>query len=108
MYLIIDIPEEVPSLSHTESKEVTDSFDSKICEVIKSQSVGRHRGSSIPPIAWFASHLSELDAQLAALQKIADGLEADFHNSRMVNMNHVFLFYLLIFVMTACDLINWP
>ncbi|XP_029025275.1 ciliogenesis and planar polarity effector 1 [Betta splendens] len=88
-----DVAEEVPSLSHIESnrysgpvvpQEVAESFDSKISQVIKSQSAGPHRAASTPPAAWFSSHLSELDVQLNALQKIADCLEADFHNSRML------------------------
>ncbi|KAM9306622.1 LOW QUALITY PROTEIN: ciliogenesis and planar polarity effector 1 [Pholidichthys leucotaenia] len=37
----------------------------------------------LPP-TWFSSRLSELDAQLAALQNIADHLEKDFSQSRML------------------------
>ncbi|XP_029372415.1 ciliogenesis and planar polarity effector 1 isoform X2 [Echeneis naucrates] len=57
--------------------------DSKICQAMRTQSVGPHTSSS-PPVVWFSSRLSELDTQLAALQKIADHLEMDFSNSRML------------------------
>nr|XP_046231509.1 ciliogenesis and planar polarity effector 1 isoform X2 [Scatophagus argus] len=88
-----DIPEESLSLSHTEPsmnperiilQELPDPSDSEICQAIKTQSVGPHSVSSPPPTVWFSSRLSELDAQLAALQNIADCLEMDFSNSRML------------------------
>lgn len=110
VYSTIDIPEESPSLSHGESsrdaekvipQDTADSFDSEICQAIKSQS-GPHRASSTPSTAWFSSRLSELDAQLVELQKIADYLERDFINSRMVHTHAVFVSILLIFVMIAC------
>lgn len=68
-------------------QDLVDPSDSGICQAIKTQSGRPHSTSSTPPTVWFSSHLSELDAQLAALQNIADCLEMDFSNSRMV---HVF------------------
>ncbi|XP_069569860.1 ciliogenesis and planar polarity effector 1 isoform X2 [Brachyistius frenatus] len=94
-----DIPEESPSFSHVEAstvseripppdRDVVDPSASEICGAIKTQSVSAHRASSSPSIVWFSSRLSELDVQLAALQNIADHLEMDFSNSRMlVNTN---------------------
>ncbi|XP_070707145.1 ciliogenesis and planar polarity effector 1 [Pempheris klunzingeri] len=86
-----DIPEESQSLSRIEPNldpgRITprvDPSDSEICEATKNQSVGPHGASSTPPTVWFSSRLSELDAQLAALQNIADYLERDFSNSRML------------------------
>ncbi|XP_054468861.1 ciliogenesis and planar polarity effector 1 [Anoplopoma fimbria] len=88
-----DIPKESPSLSQIESnrnperilqQEMIEPSDSEICQAIKTQSVGPHSASSTPPTVWFSSRLSELDAQLAALQNIADYLEMDFSNSRML------------------------
>ncbi|XP_045922847.1 ciliogenesis and planar polarity effector 1 isoform X1 [Micropterus dolomieu] len=88
-----DIPEESPSLSLIEpnreperitSPDMVDPSDSEIGRVVKTQSVGPHIASSTPPTVWFSSRLSELDAQLAALQNIADYLEKDFSNSRML------------------------
>ncbi|XP_076614742.1 ciliogenesis and planar polarity effector 1 [Chaetodon auriga] len=88
-----DIPEELPSLIHIEPdvdperitpQHLADPSDSGICQAIKTQSVGPHSTSSTPPTVWFSSRLSELDAQLAALQNIADCLEMDFSNSRML------------------------
>ncbi|GAA6217096.1 uncharacterized protein C5orf42 homolog [Lates japonicus] len=87
-------PEDSLPLSHIEpntdqetvtSQDVADpTLDSTICRAIKTQSVGPHTASSSPPTVWFSSRLSELDAQLAALQNIADYLEMDFSNSRML------------------------
>ncbi|XP_008284693.1 uncharacterized protein C5orf42 [Stegastes partitus] len=90
-----DIPEESPSLSHIEPSRVSeriapqdtgivDPSDSQICQAIKKQSVAPRGASSSTPTVWFSSRLSELDAQLAALQNIADHLENDFSNSRML------------------------
>ncbi|XP_051268723.1 ciliogenesis and planar polarity effector 1 isoform X1 [Dicentrarchus labrax] len=88
-----DIPEESLSHSHIGTdmdperitpQDLVDLSDSEICRAIKSQSVGPHSASSTPPTVWFSSRLSELDAQLAALQNIADYLEMDFSNSRML------------------------
>ncbi|XP_034751796.1 ciliogenesis and planar polarity effector 1 isoform X2 [Etheostoma cragini] len=90
-----DIPEESPSLSHIEltrdperiPPQDMDGYpsNSEICQAIKTQSVGPHRASSsTSPTVWFSSRLSELDTQLAALQNIADYLEMDFSNSRML------------------------
>ncbi|XP_034403492.1 ciliogenesis and planar polarity effector 1 [Cyclopterus lumpus] len=87
-----DIPEESPSFSHIEhnrdpgrilQQEMGELSDSEICRAIKTQSVAPHRAST-PPTVWFSSRLSELDAQLAALQNIADYLEMDFSNTRML------------------------
>ncbi|XP_073334518.1 ciliogenesis and planar polarity effector 1 [Pagrus major] len=90
-----DIPEESPSLSHMEPNKGAETStpqdmeypsDSEICQAIKNQSVGPQiaSSSSTPPLVSFSSRLSELDAQLAALQNIADYLEKDFSNSRML------------------------
>ncbi|XP_071321560.1 ciliogenesis and planar polarity effector 1 [Trachinotus anak] len=83
-----DIPEDSTLLSliepNTDPERITpqdtgDPSDSEICQAIRMQ-----RASSSPPAVWFSSRLSELDAQLAALQNIADHLEMDFSNSRML------------------------
>ncbi|XP_040012827.1 ciliogenesis and planar polarity effector 1 [Xiphias gladius] len=71
-------PERIPP------QDMADPSYSEIFRAIKMQSVAPHRASSSPPTVWFSSHLSELDAQLAALQNIADYLEMDFSNSRML------------------------
>lgn len=98
----LDIPEESPSLRHIDHdrdperitpQEAEDPSVSEICQAIKTQIVGRHGASSTPPTVWFSSRLSELDAQLAALQNIADCLEMDFSKSRMVHKHVVFLIY---------------
>lgn len=47
------------------------------------------RTSSKPSTAWFSSHLTEMDAQLAAVQKIADSLEKDFSNTKMVQNSDI-------------------
>ncbi|XP_060918031.1 ciliogenesis and planar polarity effector 1 [Labrus mixtus] len=87
------IPEELPSCSHYEpvrvseiitSQDIEDPSDSEICQAIQSQSIKPHSASSTLPTVWFSSHLSEMDCQLAALQNIADNLERDFSNSRML------------------------
>uniref|UniRef100_A0A3B5A294 Ciliogenesis and planar polarity effector 1 n=1 Tax=Stegastes partitus TaxID=144197 RepID=A0A3B5A294_9TELE len=100
----LDIPEESPSLSHIEPSRVSeriapqdtgivDPSDSQICQAIKKQSVAPRGASSSTPTVWFSSRLSELDAQLAALQNIADHLENDFSNSRMVHKHVCFCLY---------------
>ncbi|XP_023193921.1 protein JBTS17 isoform X1 [Xiphophorus maculatus] len=61
-----------------------DSSASEICRVIKAQSLVPDRAPSAPATAWFSSRLSDMDSQLAALQNIADNLEKDFSNSRML------------------------
>lgn len=106
--LSIDIPEEPPSLIHIEPirhperitpQHMVNPSDSEICRAIKTQSVGsQSASSSSPPTVWFSSRLSEMDAQLAALQNIADHLEMDFSNSRMVHKHSIFI--LLILLMT--------
>ncbi|KAM8829024.1 ciliogenesis and planar polarity effector 1 [Spinachia spinachia] len=78
-----DIPEESPSLSDIQ-QETVERYDSEIFEAVKPRSVGPRGASPTPPTVWFSSRLSELDAQLAALQNIADNLEMDFSNSRML------------------------
>ncbi|XP_041826553.1 ciliogenesis and planar polarity effector 1 isoform X3 [Melanotaenia boesemani] len=62
---------------------MVDPSDSEICRAIKTQSVLPERASFSPPSDSFSTRLSELDAQLTALQKIADHLEMDFSNSGM-------------------------
>ena len=81
-------------------QDLVDPSDSEICRAIKSQSAAPPSASSAPPTVWFSSRLSELDAQLAALQNIADYLEMDFSNSRMVYQHFVFVFILIILLMT--------
>ncbi len=81
-------------------QDSTDPSGSEIFRAIKTQSVGPRSPSSTLPAVWFHSRLSELDAQLAALQNIADYLEMDFSNSRMVDKPVAFLFILLITLMT--------
>ena len=39
----------------------------------------------VPPIVQASARLSEMDAQLAALQRIADHMEMEFANSRLVS-----------------------
>ncbi|XP_034064419.1 ciliogenesis and planar polarity effector 1 isoform X2 [Gymnodraco acuticeps] len=88
-----DIPEESLSLGHIEPsrdperfspQHMVDQSDSEICRALRTQSVGPHSASPPTPAVQFSSRLSELDAQLAALQNIADCLEKDFSNSRML------------------------
>ncbi|KAM7368998.1 hypothetical protein PAMP_013298 [Pampus punctatissimus] len=88
-----DILEESPSLSYIEPnwdpervapQDGADLSDSEICQAIKIPSAEYDDSSYKPPTVWFSSRLSELDAQLAALQNIADYLEMDFTNSRML------------------------
>lgn len=98
---VLDILEEPTSLSYIEpnwdpervaSQDIVDPSDSEICQAIKIPSAGLSSVSHSPPTVWFSSRLSELDAQLAALQNIADYLETDFTNSRMVHMHFIFIF----------------
>lgn len=114
----LDIPEESPSLSHIEPnmgakrstpQDMAYPMDSEICQAIKNQSVGPQSASSsfTPPSVSFSSRLSELDTQLAALQNIADYLEKDFSNSRMVNKPCLFLYFLFVLLMTP-RFNNWP
>ncbi|XP_034565265.1 ciliogenesis and planar polarity effector 1 isoform X2 [Notolabrus celidotus] len=90
---LTDIAEESPSCSHIELRreperitlgDIEDPSDSEICQAIKRQSIKPPSSSSTPPTVWFSSRLSELDAQLAALQNIADFIEVDFSNTRML------------------------
>ncbi|XP_028274109.1 ciliogenesis and planar polarity effector 1 isoform X3 [Parambassis ranga] len=92
--LSTDIQNENPLCSDTEHgvserntpchSVAVDQSDYEICRAIKNQSVVPQRDSSSLPTVWFSSRLSDLDVQLAALQKIADDLEKDFSNSRML------------------------
>ncbi|KAM9841669.1 LOW QUALITY PROTEIN: ciliogenesis and planar polarity effector 1 [Aulostomus maculatus] len=91
--MLPDIPEESPSFNdmdpNREPENVTppdavDPFGFQIVNAIKRPSIGRHSESSSAPTFWFSSPLSKLDSQLAGLQKIADSLEKDFVNSRML------------------------
>ncbi|XP_017266224.1 ciliogenesis and planar polarity effector 1 isoform X3 [Kryptolebias marmoratus] len=86
-----DVPAASPSFSHNsrvserltlQNNVMVDLSDSEICRTIKAQSVVRTHSS--PPTVQFSSRLSELDAQLAALQNIADNLEMDFSSSRLL------------------------
>ncbi|KAM4532203.1 ciliogenesis and planar polarity effector 1 [Fundulus diaphanus] len=90
-----DFPEASPSFSHSEPSSVAeriglqedasvDSSGSEVCRAIKAQTRGPSRAPTSPSAVWFSSRLSELDSQLAALQSIADHLETDFSNSRML------------------------
>lgn len=107
----LDVPEESPSLSHVEPNReaeriaafdsIEDPFDFEICRAIKTQVIGPHAASSISPAVQFSSRLSELNTQLAALENIADCLERDFSNSRMVNKNILLLFILIVLLMTS-------
>lgn len=86
--------DELPWLSHIEPKRdsegvAAEEVKSEICREIKSQVVAPHRASAKPSTAWFSSHLTEMDAQLAAVQKIADSLEKDFSNTKMVQNNNI-------------------
>lgn len=71
-------------------ERIKDPQDSQMCGATKTQIVGPPGASSIPPTVWFSSHLSQMHAQLAALQNIADSLK-DFSSSRMVHKNDVLL-----------------
>ncbi|XP_047229174.1 ciliogenesis and planar polarity effector 1 isoform X4 [Girardinichthys multiradiatus] len=90
-----EVPEASPSFSHSESSgaaerialqddAMVDSAESEICRATKAQRLVPDRAPSSPSSVWFYSRLSELDSQLAALQNIADHLEMDFSNSRML------------------------
>ncbi|XP_028317922.1 ciliogenesis and planar polarity effector 1 isoform X2 [Gouania willdenowi] len=57
---------------------------SEVCKAIM-ESAAPHRSSfSSNPTVWFSSRLSEMDAQLVAIQNIADHLENDFSNTSML------------------------
>lgn len=58
--------------------------DPELCQAARSPFVGSQDVSLKRPAVLFSSRLSEMDAQLAALQGIADSLETDFSNTRMV------------------------
>ncbi|KAK2819157.1 hypothetical protein Q5P01_024718 [Channa striata] len=88
-----DIPEKPRSISLIKAdrepervapQDMGETAGSRILQTIKDQKGGPHKASSTPPTAWFSSRLSELDAQLAALQNIADYLEMDFSNSKLL------------------------
>ncbi|XP_030005045.1 ciliogenesis and planar polarity effector 1 [Sphaeramia orbicularis] len=85
-----DSPQNAAPLSPSENGGEADGMtadqsDSEVCRALKAHRVESCTTSSstLPP-RWFSSRLSELDSQLAALQNIADGLEKDFSNSRML------------------------
>ncbi|XP_072227956.1 ciliogenesis and planar polarity effector 1 [Leuresthes tenuis] len=91
---LTDFPEESPSFCHYEPSGISgkntpqdnvmvDPSDSEICRAIKTQSVLPDTASASIPAVLFSSRLSELDAQVAAVQNIADHLEMDFSNSGM-------------------------
>lgn len=58
--------------------------NSELCRAARSPYVGPQDVSTRHPARLFSSRLSEMDAQLAALQGIAESLETDFSNTRMV------------------------
>lgn len=58
--------------------------DSELCRAARSPYVAPQDVSPSRPAGLFSSRLSEMDTQLAALQGIADSLETDFSNTRMV------------------------
>lgn len=58
--------------------------DSELCQAARSPFIGLQEVSLNRPALLFSSRLSEMDAQLAALQGIADSLETDFSNTKMV------------------------
>lgn len=100
----LDINEDSPSFSHSEHNrdpdritllEVENPAKSEICQAISTQVAKPDGASSTLPPDWFSCHLSELDAQLASLQNIADCLEMDFSNSRMVDKQFFGLFFYL-------------
>lgn len=99
----LDIDEESPSFGHGEPNrnpdritllKAEDPANSEICQAINTQVVRPDSASSTLPPDWFSCHLSELDAQLASLQNIADCLEMDFSNSRMVAISNLFYFFI--------------
>lgn len=65
--------------------------DSELCQAARSRFAGSQDVSLKRPAVLFSSRLSEMDAQLAALQGIADSLETDFSNTRMVCLFLLFL-----------------
>lgn len=86
------------SLSHIETngeaeKVAAEEVKSELCRAINRQMVAPPRASSNPSTAWFSSHLTEIDAQLAAVQRIADSLEKDFSNTKMVPNNDIYKMY---------------
>ncbi|KAM9820132.1 LOW QUALITY PROTEIN: ciliogenesis and planar polarity effector 1 [Neosynchiropus ocellatus] len=58
--------------------------ESAVCRAVKTPGTRSHTTSSTAPTVWFSSRLSQLDSQLAVLQNIADSLEKDFDNSRLL------------------------
>ena len=100
----LDVPEESPSVTHGEPNmeaERIAAFDSEICRAIKSKVTEPHAASFISPAVQFSSRLSELNTQLAALENIADCLERDFSNSKLVNKNILLLSILVVLLMTS-------
>lgn len=98
----LGVANESLSLSHIEpnrdsERVTTEEAKSEICRAIRNQVVPPPRTSSKPSTAWFSSHLTEMDAQLAAVQKIADSLEKDFSNTKMVQ-NSDLKIHLMVFL----------
>lgn len=90
----LGVANEPPSLSHTEpnrdsERVTTEEVKSELCRAVRNQMVAPPRTSPQPSTAWFSSHLTEMDAQLAAVQKIADSLEKDFSNTKMVQKSDI-------------------
>lgn len=91
---------ESPPLSRVEpnrdpQRVAAEEVTSELCRAIKSQLVAPLPASSHPSTVWFSSHLTEMDAQLAAVQRIADSLEKDFSNTKMVpniGVSHIDIF----------------
>lgn len=93
------VADESPSLGHIETnrdveKVAAEEVKSELCRAINSQMVAPPRASSNSTTAWFSSHLTEMDAQLAAVQRIADSLEKDFSNTKMVPNNDMSKMYI--------------
>lgn len=65
-------------------KNLDHQFDSELYQAARSPFIGPQNALPKHPTVLFSSCLSEMDAQLAALQGIADSLETDFSNTRMV------------------------
>lgn len=94
----LDIPVVSPSFSHAGPSRASERIiiqndvmiESSDSDIIAIQAQRPNKKPSSPPAVQF-SRLSELDAQLAALQDIADNLEMEFSNSRMVHQ-HVLIF----------------
>lgn len=67
--------------------------ESELCQAARSPFVGSQDVSLKRPAVLFSSRLSEMDAQLAALQGIADSLETDISSTKMVCLFFFFFFH---------------